>query len=307
MGQSQPGPTGPQGPQGIQGAQGPKGDSIADISVQNGIFKVKTSSGTVFEAPAGGPPGPQGTGIKSISLDDIGGTLSFNLTDGTSNKVSSQFTSKMIQDNSLWCSGTHCRIPLTKKGIDWGYGGSRITDEGELTIHTDNNLYAKVGGNDTVKVTKDALFVQNRNILEELDTLKAKTSKFNTSGDVAADRIRIGQWEFLTDSWNTDDGNRALYVKKVTGNNQGDKLVVRADGTVIAPQNDVELSYKAIRMGDWRAVGTWWNADDAQRAFLVKKEKGNNQGDKLIVTADGHVAASNDFFSRGSNKWVQHK
>lgn len=304
MGQSQPGPAGPQGPQGIQG---PQGDSIVDISVQNGVFKVKTSSGTVFEAPAGGPPGPQGTGIKNISLDGELGTLSFNLTDGTSSQVSSQFTSKMIQDNSLWCSGTHCRIPLTKKGIDWGYGGSRITDEGELTIHTDNNLYTRVGGNDTVKITKDTLFIQNRNILEELDTLKAKTQKLNSNGDIGTNNIWIGQWQILTSNWGDDNGDRAFIIKKAQGENVGDKLVIQANGVVKAPPSNVELTYNQIKLGDWTAKGTWWDNDDTKRAFVVSKDIGQNKGDKLIVTADGHVAATNDFFSRGWNKWVQHK
>ncbi len=307
MGQSPPGPQGIQGPQGVQGPQGPKGESITDISVQNGIFKVTTSSGEVFQAPAGGPPGPQGVGIKSIGLDNSDGSLKFNLTDGTSSGISTQFTSNLLESNTLWCGGTSgnlCVLPPTKKGIDWGYGGSRIIDNNELTVYTDNNLKFNIANTSVGQMTKDGLYYKGRDILGELDELKKKTQKFNNDGNISSDRINIGDWSIITDSWSTDDGNKAMYFKKIVGNNQGDKMIIKANGDITSPPNDVSLQYKTVKIGDWRATGTWWGDDNAARALIIGKKDGQNSGDKILIKADGSVEAVDNFYSRRWQKWL---
>lgn len=56
-----------------------------------------------------------------------------------------------IQPKTIWCAeGELCDIPTGKKGIKWGYGGSRIHDDNELTIESDNIIRFKTGNNVTM-------------------------------------------------------------------------------------------------------------------------------------------------------------
>jgi hypothetical protein len=50
------------------------------------------------------------------------------------------------QGRTMWCAdGELCKIPKDKKGIDWGYGASKIVDDGHLRIISDDNILLRVG------------------------------------------------------------------------------------------------------------------------------------------------------------------
>ena len=66
--------------------------------------------------------------------------------------------------NSLWCAdGEMCKIPDNKKGIDWGFGGSKIYDNGNLTIESDDIIYTRVKGKDVVTTVADGMNLDNGN------------------------------------------------------------------------------------------------------------------------------------------------
>ena len=47
-----------------------------------------------------------------------------------------------LKPNTIWCAdGDLCSIPVGKKGIDWKFGGSKIYDDKDLHVATDDNLY----------------------------------------------------------------------------------------------------------------------------------------------------------------------
>jgi hypothetical protein len=61
---------------------------------------------------------------------------------------SDQAVRTALQPRTLWCAdGEICKLPSGKKGIDWGYGGSKIWDDGHLRITTDDNLYIRNASN----------------------------------------------------------------------------------------------------------------------------------------------------------------
>ena len=50
------------------------------------------------------------------------------------------------QARTMWCAeGELCKVPAGKKGIDWGYGASKIVDDGQLRIISDDNIFLRVG------------------------------------------------------------------------------------------------------------------------------------------------------------------
>ncbi|NBP15104.1 hypothetical protein EBU95_12010, partial [bacterium] len=50
------------------------------------------------------------------------------------------------QARTMWCAdGDLCKVPTGKKGIDWGYGTSKIIDDGQLRIVSDDNIFLRVG------------------------------------------------------------------------------------------------------------------------------------------------------------------
>jgi hypothetical protein len=66
--------------------------------------------------------------------------------------------------NSLWCAdGEMCKIPDNKKGIDWGFGGSKIYDNGNLIIESDDIVYTRVKGKDVVTTVADGMNLDNGN------------------------------------------------------------------------------------------------------------------------------------------------
>lgn len=126
-----PGLVGPQGLQGLQGLQGFQGiPGVSNIPGPIGSIGQTGPQGII------GPIGPQGP-IGEVSKD-------------------------FMKGNSLWCAdGELCKIPNTKKGIDFGYGGSKISDLGNLTLETDDNIDFKTGSGNglTAALTNDHMYL----------------------------------------------------------------------------------------------------------------------------------------------------
>jgi hypothetical protein len=122
MGQGQ---SGLKGIDGIAGRDGKDGkDGISNIP---GMSGKDGKDGNEGARGIRGPDGPEG---KTGPLGPIG-------------EVSKDF----MKGNTLWCAdGELCKIPNSKKGIDFGYGGSKISDFGNLTLETDDNIDIKIGG-----------------------------------------------------------------------------------------------------------------------------------------------------------------
>lgn len=125
------------------------------------------TSNTTYQTRIRGPRGADG------SLGDVN-TIKSNLFDTS---------------YTLWCAdGETCKIPNGKKGIDWGYGGSKIVDSADLTVFTDDNFYVNVSGNNNLKVQGDGvrvnkLFIGGWSIQEEGDHLTFKRGNSSQGDD----------------------------------------------------------------------------------------------------------------------------
>lgn len=74
-----------------------------------------------------GPIGP--TGIQGVKGEDGEVTLS------------------KLKASTFTCDGQFCTFPSSKRGIDWGYGSSKILDDGQLRVLSDDNIILNVDGN----------------------------------------------------------------------------------------------------------------------------------------------------------------
>jgi hypothetical protein len=180
MGGAQPGPQGEQGPKGDtgltgpagpMGLQGPAGGPKGDMGPKGDIGPTGLKGDAGLTGPAGpigltGPQGPQG--LKGIDSD---------------------ITKITAPNYTLWCAdGEICKIPAGKKGIqlgdtiisqsdDWVRLLSNPTDTGSYNRGlAAKNLYAS-----------GKVFAGGRDILAELDNLKANTIKVR-------DDIRMYAW-----------------------------------------------------------------------------------------------------------------
>ena len=121
-----------------QGKQGPPG--------QAGIDGQPGSQGPI------GPQGPQGPqGDRGIQ-----GPEGPRGPPGANGEV----TRNDMKGLTLWCAdGDLCKLPSGKRGIDWGFGASKIMDDGQLIIESDDNIYHRVGGENVTNVTKDMAYI----------------------------------------------------------------------------------------------------------------------------------------------------
>ena len=52
-------------------------------------------------------------------------------------------------------------LPEGKKGIEWGFGGSKIYDDGSLRIESDDIVYTRINGKNVVTTTSDGINVDS--------------------------------------------------------------------------------------------------------------------------------------------------
>jgi hypothetical protein len=61
---------------------------------------------------------------------------------------------------TMWCAdGDFCKLPDKSKGIDWGYGGSKIYDDGQLNIESDDNIYFKTDKKNRMTVNNNGVSI----------------------------------------------------------------------------------------------------------------------------------------------------
>ena len=150
MGQAAPGPLGPIGPKGDSGSV--SWNDFNEAQKLELINKLKEFN--EFKGPQGpiGPPGKDGTNGK----DGIQGPIGL----GYDSDPSKAF----LKSNSLWCAdGEMCNIPKGKKGLDWGFGGSKISDDGNLRIESDDTIYTRVKGKDVVTTSEERVIMDSGN------------------------------------------------------------------------------------------------------------------------------------------------
>lgn len=169
MGQGQAGPPGPPGPPGRDGKDGRSGiDGKDGLPGKDGL---KGESGTVgwndfseiqkldlinklkvfpeFKGPQGvdGKPGAEGKqgpeGKAGLGYD-------------------TEQSKGYLKGVTMWCAdGELCNLPAGKKGLNWGYGSSKIYDDAQLKIESDDNIFMRVANRDTIHVHPNGLQVNN--------------------------------------------------------------------------------------------------------------------------------------------------
>ena len=107
-----------------------------------------------------GSPGKNGANGK----DGINGNNGRDGIDGKPGKPGSSFDSPasmdFLKNSVMWCAdGDLCKMPQGKRGLDWGYGASKIYDDAQLKIESDDNIFMRVGGENVADFTKDNLLI----------------------------------------------------------------------------------------------------------------------------------------------------
>jgi hypothetical protein len=104
---------------------------------------------------------------------------------------------------TMWCAdGDLCNIPRGNKGIDWGYGGSKIYDDNQLNISSDDNIYFNTRNrrmeirNDGVYITQDGLRALDDNDWFRLVGSRANgTAVYNGMSINDGGGLSVGSWE----------------------------------------------------------------------------------------------------------------
>jgi hypothetical protein len=210
MGQAQPGPLGPKGDKGdastIVGPQGPKGD------IGNKGDKGDKGEPSVVPGPAG--------------------------KDG-------EVTKDFMKANTLWCAdGEVCKVPAGKTQIDFGYGGSKIFDNGQLTVESDDNVIIRVTNENGYTFTKNDLNISNSNSIQfghgferEVNAGKIAYGRFDGgvngslnilgAGKSAGSReVRVWDTLRIGDAFIRQDGDWLSVVNSRTGGQYGKGLAV---------------------------------------------------------------------------------
>jgi hypothetical protein len=107
-------------------------------------------------------------GVLTDSSKPYANTLKGSKGETGSLATSKEVVKTNLYDNkyTLWCAdGDICSLPKNVRGIDWGYGASKIIDDGELRIQSDNEIHFQTAGGQQVKVTDGAggLSIRNPN------------------------------------------------------------------------------------------------------------------------------------------------
>lgn len=136
-------------------------------------FLIYATQSDTFKGPEGkpgpegkigpeGPKGPKGEDSKVAGPPGKDGEVTFDF----------------MRGNTLWCADSDfCTLPKLKTGVD--YGGAKFYNEvnakgdfSNFNIESDNDILVVIGNNRVLRVSKDKLFVGNRDVLKELDEIK---------------------------------------------------------------------------------------------------------------------------------------
>jgi hypothetical protein len=142
---------GAQGPTGATGNTGASGISITDISASGATLNIKTSDGKTYTVtlPTGPTGGKGANGLSIVSLTVSGNTLSIKMSDNSIQTVTIPTLPQGIQgikgitgDAGVSAGGnTGITFNNDGTGIIWGSSVSKIYDDGNLYINTDDAMY----------------------------------------------------------------------------------------------------------------------------------------------------------------------
>ena len=176
------------------------------------------------------------------------------------------------QGRTLWCAdGELCKIPSGKipsgnKGIDWGYGGSKMYDDGQLKIESDDNIIFRTGTG-VGTIPQDRMHInQDRVRIPVLET----------------DRINIGVWNIR------QDGEHLVFRRGDAGTGV-DQPHIR-----MAQDGNLWLS---------RSTGAGWVADNIGALRNGLNEKIGYDANINVCQSDGRgcLQAANAWDARTSN------
>ncbi|NBP03434.1 MAG: hypothetical protein EBU90_25765, partial [Proteobacteria bacterium] len=112
--------------------------------------------------------------------------------DGNIGDAGSLKSNLFDQGRTMWCAdGELCKIPAGKKGIDWGYGGSKIYDDGELHVASDNLIY--LDASDVVFVPKNTALQFGNGFEREGNAGKIAYGRFDGNQDATLNIVGGGK------------------------------------------------------------------------------------------------------------------
>jgi hypothetical protein len=209
-----------------------------------------------------------------------------------------------MKPNTMWCAdGELCKFPQGKKGIDWGYGASKIYDDAQLKIESDDNIFMRVANDNVANFTKDNIFVYGSKALQfgggidrEVNAGQISYGRHDggengslniVGGGKNGQKRRVRVWDTLQlNGWtiNADDGHLRFF------HNGDQKFVVHNDG-------------RAWSAGD----GGWFNnfvRDDKEYA-IISTRPSNDHSWVYLTRHDewnGH-RGKNATYHAGKGEW----
>ncbi|NBP03144.1 MAG: hypothetical protein EBU90_24170, partial [Proteobacteria bacterium] len=168
------------------------------------------------------------------------------------------------QGRTMWCAdGDLCKIPQGKKGIDWGYGASKIYDDGQLRINSDDNIHFNINNNEKMHINNDRVRIP---VLE-------------------TDRINIGGWNIR------QDGDHLVFRRGDAGDGDNQAhLRMAADGNFWVSRSS--------RRG-WVADGL----GDLYNRTNALKDKLNNHQHQFRQYAAAWSGEGTTWGTRDANAW----
>jgi cytoskeletal protein CcmA (bactofilin family) len=273
------------GATGATGSTGPAGIGITDISAVNTTMTIKTSDGKTYTVtlPIGSTGGKGSDGVSITNITASGSTLTIKLSDNTTQTVTLPAAQQGIQGvkgdtgPSGASAGGSSSLTLNNNGtgIVWGNNYSKIYDDGNLHINTDDAMYISAPAN--LDVTTPNLNISGSTKVNKLcigatcvteDNLKAlltSQSVSQTLKDIATSTILGSKHYTAISTLLPNVGFTLLYRGSRDGfassvfhtkcDNQGSTfLVFKSDGGYIATAYvniswDVSNNYKTATSG----------------------------------------------------------
>jgi hypothetical protein len=196
MGQGEPGKVGAPGtpgPKGDKGETGPQGlvnwATFDDANKSDLINKLKAYKEFVGPKGDSGDRGDKGD-IGSVGAKGDKGDRGEKGDKGDKGDrgdqgaagIPGQVSYDDMKTKSMWCAdGELCKIPAGKKGIDWGYGASKIYDDAQLHIATDDFLY--LDAPNTIFVPKNTALQFGDGFDRQVDAGKIAYGRFDGNAD----------------------------------------------------------------------------------------------------------------------------
>ena len=185
------------------------------------------------------------------------------------------------QGRTMWCAdGELCKIPKDKKGIDWGYGASKIIDDGELRIMSNDQIHFGIDGKTMARV----------------DSEWGGLSVLNPDGRWT----HFGHKNGGRNNWIRGDTqiDGTLFIPGAIDFAKGGSKISDRDGQLTLDTDDwVVLPSARLQLGAWQI-----DASDGHIRFRHNGELTYTMHNKNWE--DGSMTARGSFKSDKWNKWI---